>query len=1124
VGCLYCGKEIGTIRQVHDTEFCSSAHRKSYTARLSKVLAQIAIPDPAPAGVATFVSAVHPHAGTGASTFAIWEFGRRVHEIHLHRSFPVLLDPILGQSFKPHVCRGSAPGAPDACAPRVAGAAPFRGVRLPRFTLDAASSMPGAQDLAAEFPEVVSAAPLEARQTDCGTLPATLAGRFPQSPPLCQPAAISTHTALAPKPAGAAAAPGAEFAEAFLPAAPEPVAMAFAVRAAALPALTISASTLELAGTAAAPAAELVESLLPAAPEPVAMAFAVRAAVLPALTLSAGTSSSEQPATLTLEPEPAVAFAGLIGAAGDRAGIQPGIPPLAAAPSTTYTPELAFRASVQPGPAAAFAELVTPSASPALPAVSLASAPPALAAVEPGFAGSRPAPRLDAAGPAIAPAAEIAEAFLPPLPEPVAMAFAAAAPLVPELALIAGDPEVLVPAPEILVIAPASEDWLPSAPACEAAREVQPFAAAAQFTVAALQLPSVAQFALAEPSLREEAGLLEALSPDPVAAYVSPRAAEAIPRSSGQPAEEVSTRATASLRPLTDSRFAEPSPWSTRTLAGPVAVFAPAAQGPAPSPVESELRPSFRDSLIAVEGQVRLPAWTLGQTIGRSAGEFQSTGPAAAVPAAKGPNARPERLEAACNISPLTPPRADAPCGTMPQPDLIPLEYFCQRGSMGPARRLEWQSRSIAPAPPIFNVRPVFERLEEVIPSRLPRKTPGFAEIFTLPGGRGRRPSKATLSIAARLLAASLLIGVAMWFGAGSAKIGREMLAVNTDLTPLAAPSGVDTSVYSARGVAPSGSASPASPASSPRPGVLARVRGAIQQRAAMEYSDSFKRMEAWGATPKSLPAGWARHADGYVTTGQMALYGPSLNFSDYRLEFLGEIEKKGMSWAVRAHDSRNYYAMKFKVIEPGLRPVIAMVHYPVVSGKPGHRIETPLDVMVHNLTAYHVAVEVKGNRIVTSIDGQEVDSFTDDSLKVGGVGFFADVDETARLYWMKVTRNQDWLGRVCAYFAGGSTTTITGELREPGSTVPDSGPSGPGAPSWPAPRHSAPPRDILLAANSVTVSSGYRRVSRSPMLLVARARLKPESPGARQARETSFASPPGGGIFRNGRTEPCSS
>ena len=481
-------------------------------------------------------------------------------------------------------------------------------------------------------------------------------------------------------------------------------------------------------------------------------------------------------------------------------------------------------------------------------------------------------------------------------------------------------------------------------------------------TAAALQLPSVAQFALAEPSLREEAGWLESLSPDPVAAYVSPRAADALARASALPPEDASTRAVASLRPLTDSRFGEPSPWSTRTLAGTAAVFAPAAQGPAPSPVESELRSSFRDSVMAVARQVRFPAWALGQTIGRSAGEFQSVGPAVAVPPAQGPNARPARLEAAYNISPLTPPRADSSCGSMPQPDLIALEYFSQRGSMGPVRRLQWQSRFIPPAPPIFNVRPVFERLEEVIPSRVPRKTPGFAEIFTLPDGRGRRPSRATLSIAARLLAASLLIGVAMWFGAGSAKIGREMLAVNTDLTPVAAPGGVDTSVYSARGAASSGPASLTSPASAPRPGVLARVRRAIQQRAAMETHrflpphGSLGRRRQGSARRMVAPC---RRLRANRPTGAVSSVAELLRLP---LRVLRRNRKEEHELGGARARSRNYYAMKMNVIEPGLRPVIAMVHYPVVSGKPGQRVETPLDVMVHNLTAYHVAVEVKGN------------------------------------------------------------------------------------------------------------------------------------------------------------------
>jgi hypothetical protein len=40
-----------------------------------------------------------------------------------------------------------------------------------------------------------------------------------------------------------------------------------------------------------------------------------------------------------------------------------------------------------------------------------------------------------------------------------------------------------------------------------------------------------------------------------------------------------------------------------------------------------------------------------------------------------------------------------------------------------------------------------------------------------------------------------------------------------------------------------------------------------------------------------------------------------------------------------------------------------------------------------------------------------------------GGVGFFADAGEQARLYWIKVSKNEDWLGRVCAFLSGGIRT-----------------------------------------------------------------------------------------------------
>ena len=78
------------------------------------------------------------------------------------------------------------------------------------------------------------------------------------------------------------------------------------------------------------------------------------------------------------------------------------------------------------------------------------------------------------------------------------------------------------------------------------------------------------------------------------------------------------------------------------------------------------------------------------------------------------------------------------------------------------------------------------------------------------------------------------------------------------------------------------------------------------------------------------------------------------------------------------------------------------------------------------------VAVNVEGDHLVTSIDGEEVDTFTNTTLASGGVGFFAEANERARLYWMRVSKNDDWLGHVCGFLAGDDAARATAELRGP--------------------------------------------------------------------------------------------
>jgi len=58
----------------------------------------------------------------------------------------------------------------------------------------------------------------------------------------------------------------------------------------------------------------------------------------------------------------------------------------------------------------------------------------------------------------------------------------------------------------------------------------------------------------------------------------------------------------------------------------------------------------------------------------------------------------------------------------------------------------------------------------------------------------------------------------------------------------------------------------------------------------------------------------WASDKTGSARGRQISLYRPSMSMSDYRLEFLGQIESKSLGWVFRASDSRNYYVGKLEL------------------------------------------------------------------------------------------------------------------------------------------------------------------------------------------------------------------
>jgi hypothetical protein len=161
--------------------------------------------------------------------------------------------------------------------------------------------------------------------------------------------------------------------------------------------------------------------------------------------------------------------------------------------------------------------------------------------------------------------------------------------------------------------------------------------------------------------------------------------------------------------------------------------------------------------------------------------------------------------------------------------------------------------------------------------------------------------------------------------------------------------------------------------------------------RATVEMSPNFHSgIHCWLGAVKDWKKSWSFEPDGSVRIGQLALYRPSLDLSNYRLEFMAQVEQKSVGWVYRARDTKNYYAMKFNVVRSGARPAVSLVRYPVVNGRRGERTEVVAPITVLDGAPYRVVMSVRGNEFTTWVEGQRADSWTDDHLTTGGVGFCA--------------------------------------------------------------------------------------------------------------------------------------
>jgi hypothetical protein len=195
-------------------------------------------------------------------------------------------------------------------------------------------------------------------------------------------------------------------------------------------------------------------------------------------------------------------------------------------------------------------------------------------------------------------------------------------------------------------------------------------------------------------------------------------------------------------------------------------------------------------------------------------------------------------------------------------------------------------------------------------------------------------------------------------------------------------------------------------------------LRNAIRNRAVLKVEDDFRAgLNGW-----SFPTGWAQDWSydqaGFLRPGKLGFLDKSMKLVNYRLELMGQIERKSMGWAFRARDSKNYYVAKLTIAQPGPLPLVDLIHYPVLNGKEGAKVRVTLPFAVRNDTLYQVEMNVRGDAFRATVNGHVVDSWTDNSLRAGGVGFVSGQGEAARVRWIRVSDRDDVIGRVCSYLS----------------------------------------------------------------------------------------------------------
>jgi len=151
---------------------------------------------------------------------------------------------------------------------------------------------------------------------------------------------------------------------------------------------------------------------------------------------------------------------------------------------------------------------------------------------------------------------------------------------------------------------------------------------------------------------------------------------------------------------------------------------------------------------------------------------------------------------------------------------------------------------------------------------------------------------------------------------------------------------------------------------------------------------------------------------------GTLRLWSKSVALQNYEMEFQGQVEKRSLSWAVRASDQNNYYGTKLMITRPGVSPNASIIHFTIMNG---HEVDSHTEaaqVTLEKGKNYRVRVSAEDNHFNTYLDGQLIGHWSNEKLHRGGVGFFVDDQDPQQVAWVSVSERDSFLGRMLAHFS----------------------------------------------------------------------------------------------------------